>query len=240
MWRIDPSGIYRGFPLENPYRRIIYLPFGHLRLVSLLSEERSERRAHALASVFLHAVYSIPDGEKIRECIQCGTCSASCPTSYAMDYTPREIIAAFRAGLLERVLKSNTVWLCASCYYCTVRCPSGIKLTDIMYELKRLGVEFGLVQEGAVAPILSKTFVDMVDRYGRVPEILLMMKVLLKTNPLGILKMMPHGLRLFLRGRMSFLPHRISGISELEKCSGAMTEALVSGLHAGLAKPEEG
>ena len=204
-----------------------------------LSEERSERRAHALGNVFLHAVYSIPGGEKIKECIQCGTCSASCPTSYAMDYTPREIIAAFRAGLLERVLTSNTVWLCASCYYCTVRCPSGIKLTDIMYELKRLGVEFGLVQEGAIAPVLSKTFVDMVDRYGRVPEIPLMMTVLLKTNPLGILKMIPHGLKLFLRGRMPFLPHRISGISELEKCSGAMTDALVSGLHPGSGTGEE-
>ena len=206
-------------------------------------EERSERRSHALGNVFLHAVYSIPGGERIRECIQCGTCSASCPTSYAMDYTPREIIAAFRAGLLERVLKSNTVWLCSSCYYCTVRCPAGIKLTDIMYELKRLGVEFGLVQEGAVAPVLSKTFVDIVDKYGRMPEILLMMKVLLKTNPMRILKMVPHGLRLLLRGRISLLPlllpHRISGISELEKCSGAMTDALVSGLHPGTGAAEE-
>jgi heterodisulfide reductase subunit C len=150
-----------------------------------------------------------------------------------MDYTPREIIAAFRAGLLERVLRSNTVWLCASCYYCTVRCPSGIKLTDIMYELKRLGVEFGLVQKDAVAPVLSKTFVDMVDKNGRVSETALMMKVLLKTNPLGLLKMIPMGAKLFLRGRMPFLQRRISGISELEKCSGAMTDALVSGLHAG-------
>ena len=156
-----------------------------------------------------------------------------------MDYTPREIIAAFRAGLLERVLTSNTVWLCASCYYCTVRCPSGIKLTDIMYELKRLGVEFGLVQEGAVAPALSKTFVDYVDKYGRIPETALVMKVLLKTNPMGILKMIPHGLRLLLRGRMPFVPHRIAGISELQKCSGAMTEALVSGLHSAAGPSDE-
>ncbi|MFQ6001752.1 MAG: 4Fe-4S dicluster domain-containing protein, partial [Anaerolineae bacterium] len=36
--------------------------------------------------------------EKIKSCIQCGACSASCPTAYAMDYTPRQIIAALRAG----------------------------------------------------------------------------------------------------------------------------------------------
>src|SRR5512136_1414728 len=160
-----------------------------------MPDATAPRSMKELHKIFLEDVYKIPEGENIKQCIQCGTCSASCPTSYAMDYTPREIIAAFRAGLLERVLRSNTVWLCASCYYCTVRCPSGIKLTDIMYELKRLGVEFGLVQEGAIAPVLSKTFVDMVDKYGRVPEIPLMMSVMLKTNPLGILKMIPHGLK---------------------------------------------
>lgn len=132
-----------------------------------MSEQPAERRAHELGEVFLNAVYGIPGGDKIKQCIQCGTCSASCPTSYAMDYSPREIFAAFRAGMLDRVLKSNTVWLCSSCYYCTVRCPSGIKVTDIMYELKRLGVEFGLVQEGAIAPTMSKEFVNLVDKYGR-------------------------------------------------------------------------
>jgi heterodisulfide reductase subunit C len=195
--------------------------------------EPAERRPHELADVFLDAVYEIPGGERIKQCIQCGTCSASCPTSYAMDYSPREIIAAFRAGMLDRVLRSNTVWLCSSCYYCTVRCPSGIKLTDIMYELKRLGVEFGLVREGAIAPTISKAFVNMVDNYGRVHETMLVMRVFLRTKPWALLKMMPQGLKLITRGRLPFLPHRIKGISEMNKCAGAMTDAMVAGLHAG-------
>lgn len=201
--------------------------------------EPAERRAHELGEVFLNAVYGIPGGDKIKQCIQCGTCSASCPTSYAMDYSPREIIAAFRAGMLDRVLKSNTVWLCSSCYYCTVRCPSGIKLTDVMYELKRLGVEFGFIKKNAAAPVLSKEFVGLVDKYGRVNETVLMMKVLLMTNPLAALKMIPQGLKLLSRGRMPLLPHRISGVSEMKKCAGAMTDALVSGLHAGQVTKEE-
>lgn len=196
-------------------------------------EDRAERRAHALSDVFLHAVYGIPGGDKIKECIQCGTCSASCPTSYAMDYTPREIIAAFRAGLLERVLRSNTIWLCASCYSCTVRCPSGIKLTDIMYELKRLAIEFGLAQEGAKAPVLAKLFVNIVDKNGRIAEVPLVSMFMLKTNPLGMLKMIPRAAKLFVRGRMPLLPHRINGTAELKKCAGTMTEALISGLHPG-------
>ena len=198
-------------------------------------EDRADRRAHALSNIFLHAVYGLPGGDKIKECMQCGTCSASCPTSYAMDYTPLEIIAALRAGLLERILRSNTIWLCASCYSCTVRCPSGIKLTDIMYELKRLAIEFGLAQEGAKAAVAAKLFVDIVDKNGSMAEVPLVSRFLLRTNPLGTLKMIPRAAKLFLRGRMPLIPHRIKGTSELEKFAGTLTEALVSGLHPPLA-----
>jgi len=170
-----------------------------------------------LNQIFLEDVYNIPEGENIKQCIQCGTCSGSCPTSYAMDYTPREIIAAFRAGMLDRVLKSNTVWMCASCYYCTVRCPAGIKLTDIMYELKRLGIEYGLYAPGVTAPILSKTFVKMVDKYGRSPEMELLSRFMLATNPLGMVGMAPLGAKMFFKGRLGIFPKSIKAKKDLAK-----------------------
>lgn len=192
--------------------------------------ERADRRTHSLSDVFLEDVYALPGGDRIKECIQCGTCSASCPTSYAMDYTPREVIAAFRAGLLERVLKSNTIWLCASCYYCTVRCPSGIKLTDIMYELKRLAIEFDLAQKDAKAPIVSRIFVDNVNKNGRVSEVELVSKFMLKADPLGIVKMIPRATRLLRRGRMPLVPHRIKGAKEVQSL---MAAAETAGVHPG-------
>jgi len=204
----------------------------------LMYQQSVERTAHALGDVFLNDVYGLPSGDKVKECIQCGTCSGSCPTSYAMEYTPREIIAAFRAGLLERVLKSNTIWLCTSCYSCTVRCPSGIKLTDIMYELKRLAIEFGLAPKEAKAPVVAEVFADIVNKNGRVTEVPLVSRFMLKTNPFGALKMIPRAAKLFLRGRMPITSHKIEGIAELEKCSGAMTGPLISGLHAGSAREE--
>lgn len=202
-----------------------------------MQAERADRRADSLSDVFLEDVYAIPGGEKIKECIQCGTCSASCPTSYAMEYTPREVIAALRAGLLDRVLKSNTIWLCASCYYCTVRCPSGIRLTDVMYELKRLAMEFDLVEEEAKAPLMSKLFVDIVNKNGRISEVELVSRFMLKKNPLGMLKMIPRATKLLMRGRMPLIPHKIKGISEIEKCVVATAE--ISGLHRGPAGGEE-
>jgi quinone-modifying oxidoreductase subunit QmoC len=75
---------------------------------------------------FLEEVMAIPGGERLKSCIQCGTCGGSCPSGDAMDHTPREIFAMILAGMREEVLKSNTFWFCVSCYYCTIRCPQEI------------------------------------------------------------------------------------------------------------------
>ncbi len=85
-----------------------------------------------------------PDLEELRTCIQCGTCSASCPTAYAMDHTPRQLWKLIQLGLKEEVLNSRTFWLCTTCKACTVRCPRGIDLTETMLMLRRYAVKEGL------------------------------------------------------------------------------------------------
>lgn len=176
-----------------------------------------------LGEEFLRAVYAIPHGQRIKECIQCGTCSASCPSSAAMEYGPREIIAALRAGILERVLNANTVWMCVSCYACTVRCPAGIPFTDVMYELKRLEAEKGISRE-ANGATMARAFAETVDRYGRNAETVLLRKYYLRTRPLSALAQIPLAWRLLLRGRLHLFPRRIRGLEGLRKMMAALEE----------------
>jgi heterodisulfide reductase subunit D len=90
-----------------------------------------------------------PDLSLLRTCIQCGTCSASCPTAYAMDYTPRQLWKLIQLGLKDEVVNSRTFWLCTTCKACTVRCPRGIDLTQTMLMLKEYAVREELtVPEG--------------------------------------------------------------------------------------------
>jgi len=166
-----------------------------------------------LHKVFLEDMYSIPGGEKLKLCQQCGACSGSCPTSYLMDYTPREIIASLRAGMLDKVVHSNTMWMCSSCYLCTVRCPAGIKLTDMMYELKRLAIKYGLT-DGSKNPTMTKIFVDNVDTYGRNWEVGLIGKFSLR-HPSVPFKFMSMGLKLIAKGRLPLRPKSIKGRDEL-------------------------
>lgn len=142
-------------------------------------------------------------GEKLFSCIQCGTCSGTCPVSPDMDYTPRRIIAMVREGFRDEVLNSLTIWLCASCYSCTVDCPREIKITDVMYALKQEAIKEGVYPKRFPIPVLAQEFFRGVERTGRNSEGPLMVRFFLKTNPLGMLKNAPMAMRLFFKGRLS-------------------------------------
>jgi len=98
-----------------------------------MTMESLDLTSAALDRSFLEAVDPL---ESLRRCIQCGTCSATCPTAYAMDYSPRQVWRMVQLGLRDEVLKSQTFWLCTTCKACQVRCPRGIDLMDAMISLK--------------------------------------------------------------------------------------------------------
>jgi len=164
-----------------------------------------------LRGSFLLQVANIPGGESIKKCIQCGTCTGSCPVSYTMDITPREVIALFRAGDMESILSSRTIWICASCYACTVRCPQGVKVTDILYALKRLAIEQKIYPKRFPVYALSTSFVTLSNQYGRSYELGLILYYFLKTNPFKLGGMLPLFLKLFPKGRIGLLPKKIKG-----------------------------
>ena len=174
-------------------------------------------RESALREVFLEEVDRIPGGDRIRRCIQCGTCSGSCPVSYAMDIQPRELVGLFRAGDLDSIMRSRTIWICASCYSCTVRCPAGIKVTDLIYALKRMAIADGVGGPGKAISPLAKNFVKIVKRTGRNHELELMARYLLGRAPLRLFSMMPLGWKLLRTGRLAIWPKKIKGIDEFQK-----------------------
>lgn len=114
------------------------------------------------ARVFLRHVSELPDGEKVRLCIQCGMCSGACPHGDAMDFPPRKMIAALRAGRIEDLLRSDSLWMCVSCYRCSLLCPRGVPLTDRLIPSLR---EESLVR-GPGAPRELQAAFEKTLRYG--------------------------------------------------------------------------
>lgn len=77
-------------------------------------------------------------GQNIFKCIQCGTCSAVCPMGPHMDTSPRKVIHLCRLRQEDRVVASNTPWVCATCSECLVRCPRGVDIPQVMEAVRLL------------------------------------------------------------------------------------------------------
>jgi heterodisulfide reductase subunit C len=118
-----------------------------------------------------------------------------------MDQTPRQIINLAREGFAEDVLRSRTIWLCSSCYACTVECPRSIKITDIMYALKREALERNVQPRSFPIAVLAREFYKMAFANGRVNESRLGLFLMLRTNWLQLMGSWKLGLNLLLRGR---------------------------------------
>lgn len=91
--------------------------------------------------------------QAIAPCYQCGTCSATCPTAQAMDYSPRALWRLVELGMHDEVWNSNTFWMCTACYSCTVRCPREIPISESMRQLRELYIQgqVGPLQNGLSA-----------------------------------------------------------------------------------------
>jgi len=165
----------------------------------------------------LASLEHLPGGDRVNRCIQCGTCSGSCPVSWAMDWSPRQVLAFLRAGDIETVLESNTIWICASCYQCAARCPADIKLTDLMYALKRLAIDRRIFPRGFSAYVFSEIFVSQVRKYGRNYEAGLIGKYFMRLGLRETIKRAGAGWRLWRKGRIGMVPEKIKGLKDLRK-----------------------
>ena len=86
-------------------------------------------QSHPFTAEFKESLLKIPDGENILSCLQCACCSGVCPFGFAMDFPPGRMIAWMRAGILDEMLVSDSIWMCVSCYACTEVCPKEIPIT---------------------------------------------------------------------------------------------------------------
>lgn len=80
----------------------------------------------------LHSEIKERSGQDFYNCIQCGKCTAGCPVVSAMDLLPREVLLCLQLGQEEKLLRSRTPWICASCFVCGARCIKDLDLSRIM------------------------------------------------------------------------------------------------------------
>lgn len=161
--------------------------------------------------------------EKMLSCIQCGTCTASCPSAHVMDISPRRMWRMVQLGLVDQVLNSKTMWLCSMCYQCQVRCPRGIPLTETITGLKEMALRAGTVRMRE-SSAFYRAFTRVMRRYGRMREVEMMARFFLTSNPLNALGWAKVGATLFLRGKVRPELPRLGGGGRLARLFDRVTE----------------
>jgi heterodisulfide reductase subunit C len=105
-------------------------------------------RAFEFDPKFKYQLLKMHGSEKLLKCFQCGNCTSDCPVArYSDSYRPRTILRMATLGLKDRVLKSETLWLCAACFTCTDRCPQGVEVASVIRVLRNLAAEEGIVPQ---------------------------------------------------------------------------------------------
>lgn len=180
----------------------------------------ANKQASRYDPTFARELHGIENGEYITQCMQCGLCVVTCPTRHMMDLPPRKYFKAVQAGDQEQVLGANTPWLCTSCNLCTVRCPRGIPIIDVMHGMKQyLAEKKGIkVHPGA---LMSKSFFDNIMGRGRLWEAMLVNIFYMKSGPAAMkeaFKMFDVAIKMVLHRRLPIPPPKaVKGKGELKK-----------------------
>lgn len=146
-------------------------------------------------------------GQDIQRCYFCQKCSVGCPTAYAMDYPPAQLLKMIQLGMKDELLNSSAIWLCVGCETCGTRCPNGIAVAPVMDILKRMALAEGHVPAERKSLAFHRSFVDSIRFLGRVHEITMLAEY--KLRSLDLLSDLGLGLQMFKRNKLALLPKRV-------------------------------
>jgi len=84
--------------------------------------------------------------EGLKSCMNCGVCTAICPAAEFSDYDPRVLLSIVQSkdeAEIEKILKSDIIWLCGQCMSCKTRCGRGNCPGQIVSVLRKVSQENG-------------------------------------------------------------------------------------------------
>ena len=158
-------------------------------------------------------------GVDVRECYQCGKCTAGCPMVRWMDLTPSQVMRLVQIGdeaAIERLLSSRTLWSCVGCLTCTQRCPKDLDPAAVMDALRQIANERGTVPADEKKVLaFHKAFLKNVEYAGRMSEVPLTATYKMTSGDLFSDVLLAPAM--FFRGKLPLVPRVIPGRKEIRR-----------------------
>jgi len=163
-------------------------------------------------------------GANISACYQCERCTNSCPVSHFMDIKPHQVIHYVQLGWREELLKSSTIWICLSCEMCTTYCPNEVDVAEIINHLRNMAAHSSITPKEKSLAVFHQTFLEVLQKSGRVNEFRLMNAYYLKPDILHeriknktLKEDLLLGITMLRKGRLKLFTPKSKAIKEIKR-----------------------
>ena len=150
---LSPLSFYRGLMREtipqSDYKRPLDLAREAVASASDLMKNQEKNVTLTRPDREFQGVLGLSDQvSTFQECFACQTCTNVCPVvaNYEnpmeiLGMLPHQIMHAAGLGVRDLAFGSNMIWDCVTCYQCQEQCPQGVKVTEVLFELKTLAIK---------------------------------------------------------------------------------------------------
>jgi len=150
---LSPLSFYRGLMrqdvAERDYGQPLVRPREAMASTYELLKAKDKPVQLSTAETELSSGLGLSDqASTFRGCFGCQTCTNVCPVvaNYenpkdVLGLLPHQIMHAAGLGIRDLAFGSNMLWDCVTCYQCQEQCPQGVKVTEVLYELKNLAIK---------------------------------------------------------------------------------------------------
>lgn len=103
----------------------------------------------------------------LAKCVQCGKCTASCPSGRESNLRTRRLVFLLKSG--ADITSDKDLWACTTCYTCQERCPKGVKVTDAIIRIRNSAARTG--NRPSIHLTAIRSLLDSSDGFPITPEI---------------------------------------------------------------------
>ena len=79
-------------------------------------------------------------GSNVLKCMRCGKCSATCPSYDETEYHPHQFVYMVEKGDIEKLMSSDSLYKCLTCFACVDRCPRGVEPAKVVEAVRLAAV----------------------------------------------------------------------------------------------------
>jgi len=83
---------------------------------------------------------------ELNGCLNCGICTATCPSAHFYDFSPREIVQLLWTENVEQIYDTmqEKIWACAQCMTCASRCPFKNSPGGLIAIMREVAIKHGM------------------------------------------------------------------------------------------------